>query len=357
MARTTTVAAGAAATGLVGVLLGLSVLGAAGQEEDEEDAAPVGFATVLAPHRVPPEYVPWIERAGEQCDEVSAPLIAAQIEAESGWDPTATSSADAQGLSQFLPGTWETWGVDAGGQDGGDEPDGVADPFTPADAILTQARYNCWLAEEVARLGLSGDPTRLMLAAYNAGPGAVAEFGGVPPYPETQDYVVRITESISDYTGIDGSLAGGGEGTGDGADADEFGARVVAHAEQWLGTPYSWGGGGPEGPGRGFAQGADTVGFDCSSLVQYAVYHASDGATLLPRTSQAQVTAGEPVAPDDLRPGDVIGFDLRGSYDHIGIYVGDGQLLHAPRTGDVVKVSPLDDPAFRDRPQKARRFG
>ncbi len=335
--------AGCAVLGLLGSLVGLSVLGAA---ERQEDAAPVGFATTLDSKRVPAEFAPWIERAARQCTEVSAPLLAAQIQAESGWDPTVVSPAQAQGLSQFIPGTWATWGVDAAGKDGGAEPDGVADPFTPGDAIMTQARYDCWLAGKVKEMDLGGDPARLMLAAYNAGPGAVQDYGGVPPYPETQAYVTRIITSMADFTG-------GGPAESGGA----FGGRVVAHARKWLGTPYAWGGGGPEGPGRGFAQGANTVGFDCSSLVQYAVYHASNGETLPPRVSQLQVTAGEAVARDEMRPGDVIGFSLNGSYDHIGIYLGQGQFIHAPSTGDVVRINSLDEPYYADKPQKVRRFG
>ncbi|MET9857816.1 NlpC/P60 family protein [Streptomyces smyrnaeus] len=342
---TTTTMRGAACVvaGLLALLVGLSVVAAA---DEEEAGAPTGLVTVLDSARVPPEYVEWIERAGKECAEVSAPLIAAQIDAESGWNPTARSGAGAQGLSQFLPGTWKTWGVDAAGKDGSAEPDGVADPFTPGDAIMTQARYDCWLADKVKSLGLDGDPTRLILAAYNAGPGAVERFGGLPPYPETQNYVTKIVTSMAGYSG---DAAGEDGGT--------FGNRVVANAKKWLGTPYSWGGGGPEGPGRGFAQGASTVGFDCSSLVQFAVYHASGGKTLLPRTSQVQVTEGKAVPRDEMRPGDVIGFDLHGSFDHIGIYLGNGQFIHAPKTGDVVKISDLDDSYYAGRPQKVRRFG
>ncbi|MDQ0772140.1 cell wall-associated NlpC family hydrolase [Streptomyces aurantiacus] len=347
--QSTMLVTGCAVLGLLGSLVGLAVVGAV-EEEQEQDAAPAGFATTLDAKQVPPEFGPWIERAGQQCEEVSAPLVAAQIQAESNWDPTAVSPARAQGLSQFIPGTWATWGVDAAGKNGEARPDGVADPFTPGDAIMTQARYDCWLAGKVKKMNVGGDPTRLMLAAYNAGPGAVQEYGGVPPYPETQTYVTRIITSMADFTGTEqaeGEAEGGGE----------FGDRVVANAKKWLGTPYSWGGGGPEGPGRGFAQGANTVGFDCSSLVQYAVYHASDGETLLPRVSQVQVTVGEEVSPSEIQPGDVIGFNLNGSFDHIGIYIGNRQFLHAPKTGDVVKISNLDEPYYAGRPQKVRRFG
>ncbi|GAA4788369.1 NlpC/P60 family protein [Streptomyces ziwulingensis] len=360
--RPVTLVTGCAVLGLVGSLVALSVLGAVGQEE--QDIAPVGLVTGLRSDLVPPEYVRWIERAGDLCPEVSAPLVAAQIEAESGWNPKAVSPARAEGLSQFIPGTWATWGVDAAGKDGTPEPDGVADPFTPGDAIMTQARYDCWLADKVREMGIGGDLTRLMLASYNAGPGAVQQAGGVPPYPETQGYVTRIITLMTKYSGVGTSGTSGKSGTSGPGDSAEpgaadgsFGNRVVANAKEWLGTPYSWGGGGPEGPSLGFAQGAGTVGFDCSSLVQNAVYHASGGRLLLPRVSQLQVRSGKAVARDDLRPGDVIGFQLNGSYDHIGIYLGGRQFIHAPKTGDVVKISNLDEQYYASKPQTVRRFG
>ncbi|MGI5347352.1 NlpC/P60 family protein [Streptomyces sp. CA-250714] len=352
-------AGGVVVMGLLALLVGLSVVAAAEEETEADLGAPVvGPVTALDTARVPQEYAVWIERAGKECPEVSAPLIAAQIAAESGWNPNAKSPAGAHGLSQFMPGTWETWGVDAAGKDGSPEPDGRADPFTPGDAIMTQARYDCWLAGKVKSLGTGGDPTRLMLAAYNAGPGAVQKSGGIPPYPETQAYVARITASMVQYTGEGPEAAEGMDGQDAPAeDGGEFGGRIVAYAKKWLGTPYSWGGGGTDGPGKGFAQGAGTVGFDCSSLVQYAVYRASGGKTLLPRTSQIQVTKGRPVARDAMRPGDVIGFNLNGSYDHIGIYLGNRQFIHAPKTGDVVKISQLDERYYASKPQKVRRFG
>lgn len=181
--------------GALGMLMvGLSVLG--GAMENTDDSKPAGSSTALNADKVPPEYVDWIIRAGTTCDGVSAPLIAAQISAESNWNPNAKSPVGAQGLSQFMPGTWVSWGVDA-------DKDGKADPFTPADAIMTQARYDCWLMKKVRSYHLDGDPTRLMLAAYNAGPGAVEQYGGIPPYIETQTYVERIMERVAQYSRIE----------------------------------------------------------------------------------------------------------------------------------------------------------
>lgn len=119
------------------------------------------------------------------------------------------------------------------------------------------------------------------------------------------------------------------------------GSNVVASALQELGTPYSWGGGGIGGAGTGFGPGSATVGFDCSSLVQYA-YHRATGMTL-PRVTDAQAAALPHVPPGSkLRAGDLLFFrspaDPPGSYHHVGIYDGQGGMVHAPRTGKTVEV-------------------
>jgi cell wall-associated NlpC family hydrolase len=89
------------------------------------------------------------------------------------------------------------------------------------------------------------------------------------------------------------------------------------------------------------ADGRETIGFDCSGLVQWAVYQASHGRITLPRVAHDQVQRGKPVTRTSMRPGDLIGFDHGQGITHIGIYIGHGQMVHAPQTGDVVKISPL----------------
>ncbi len=333
-------------TAVTALVVSLVIAGSV--DEDELDGAGGDLGTALNAKKVPPPYRKWVAKAGKTCPEVSAPLIAAQIEAESNWNPKAqsrdirTGQVIAQGIAQFIPGTWASWGMDGDG-------DGRADVFTPADAIMTQARYDCWLAKKVKSYKIKGDMTRLMLAAYNAGPDAVRRYGGVPPYPETLNYVDKIMKLVPGY-----SLT-----LDDGGPASAFGQRVATHAKRWIGTPYSWGGGGVDGPSRGFAHGASTVGFDCSSLTQYAVYHASKGAVTLPRTSQIQVTQGKPVTRDKIRAGDLIGFALHGggNFDHIAVYIGNGQFVHAPRTGQTVKIESLDAPYYASKPQSIRRYG
>lgn len=109
-------------------------------------------------------------------------------------------------------------------------------------------------------------------------------------------------------------------------------SAAIRGAQRWIGTPYSWGGGTPSGPTRGFAQGANTVGFDCSSLVQHA--WAKAGVNL-PRTTYQQIKVGLPVAGlKNAQPGDL----LFPSTGHVQMYLGNGQVIEAPQTGGRVQI-------------------
>ncbi|MBC6460164.1 C40 family peptidase [Actinomadura sp. HBU206391] len=119
-----------------------------------------------------------------------------------------------------------------------------------------------------------------------------------------------------------------------GASAKALGA--VQAALNRLGTPYSWGGGGPSGPTFGVAQGANIKGFDCSGLTLYAYAQVGIG---LPHYTGSQFNAGTRVSRDQLRPGDLVFFHT--DLHHMGMYIGNGKMVHAPQTGDVVKISPL----------------
>ncbi|MGW0840143.1 peptidoglycan DD-metalloendopeptidase family protein [Streptomyces sp. NPDC002787] len=192
---TTWVVGGCVAAVMMPVVMMVAVSGGGDAEAEEQ-----GVGGGLKSGQVPAEYVPWVLKAGAMCDVIKPAVIAAQIEAESGWNPNAKSPVGAEGLSQFMPGTWPSWGKD-------DDGNGRISPYDPGDAIMAQGRYDCALAEQVQGYKDSGQATGetldLALAAYNAGPGAVQRYGGIPPYTETQNYVVRIMSLIAKYESVD----------------------------------------------------------------------------------------------------------------------------------------------------------
>ena len=98
---------------------------------------------------------------------------------------------------------------------------------------------------------------------------------------------------------------------------------AISEARAQLGKPYSWGGSGPNS-------------FDCSGLTSWA-WRA--GGVSLPHNAAAQQGRGRSVSRGELQPGDLVFFGSP-AY-HVGLYVGDGMMIHAPTTGDVVKMSPL----------------
>jgi cell wall-associated NlpC family hydrolase len=105
-------------------------------------------------------------------------------------------------------------------------------------------------------------------------------------------------------------------------------AAAVSYAQQKLGSPYVWGATGPDA-------------FDCSGLVQ-AAYRAA--GVSLPRTTYSQITAGRRVSRSELLPGDLVFFYA--GISHVGIYVGNGRMIHAPNPSAPVRVAPLDEMPF-----------
>lgn len=353
------------AAGVAGVVVLLTVtVAAAAVGGGSAAAAGGGVGGGLAPGSVPAQYEAAIAAAGAQCPAATPAVIAAQLQAESGFRPDAVSPVGAQGIAQFMPATWATWGRDENG-------DGKADPFDPADAIPAQGRYDCALAAQLGPLlapsngagsSLSGDLTSLMLAAYNAGPGAVIATGGIPQNGETPAYVARILAAAGTFARATGAMGAPGSG----GDGSATGTAIVTAAARLLGTPYVWGGGGPTGPTGG--------GVDCSGLTLYAVYQATGGRVSLPHFTDYQLAdphaqrvpiskVGGLYDTAVLQPGDLIFFsDPTGNsagggvYHHVGIYAGNGQLLHAPKTGDVVKYESLTSSYWQAQTWAVARF-
>lgn len=287
-------------------------------------------------------------------------LFFSLVQAESGWNANARSPVGARGLTQLMPGTARGLGVD---------------PDDWRQNLDGGARY---LKQQIDRFG--GD-YRKAVAAYNAGPGAVQKYGGIPPYKETQAYVKRVLAGMGNTqapTGSPGAMfttpapeapaqTGGGESTAfaqnlinrnakmfklptitlpatapsnvsfkiqpdNGVDYQQIPARgdigsaITQAAKQFLGVKYVWGGTTPKG-------------FDCSGLIKY-VFNKFGITT--PRVSQDQFKGGMNVKQGQSRAGDLIFFrHADGQVGHVGIMLGNGQFLHAPRTGDVVKISNL----------------
>ena len=119
----------------------------------------------------------------------------------------------------------------------------------------------------------------------------------------------------------------------------DLGAQVVSIALRWRGLPYSWGGGNASGPTRGVGRGAGTVGFDCSGLTLYA--YAQVGIRL-DHYAAFQFHEGRRIPANQLKPGDLLFWHpAPDGPGHVGIYIGGGKMLHAPHTGDVVRITDI----------------
>jgi cell wall-associated NlpC family hydrolase len=227
--------------------------------------------------------IPWQLLAGigkVECDHGQNPDPACSQEG-------VTNSAGAGGPMQFLAGTWQTYGIDADGN-------GSADRWDPVDAVFSAANY----------LRASGAPNNIPAAVY--------------AYNHSQAYVNQVLGWATRYESEDQAPAAGTTTTSTAAQL------AVAYALDQLGTPYRWGG---DGPG----------GFDCSGLTQAA--YAAAGIDL-PRTAQAQYDAG-PAVPtgQPLQPGDLVFFGSSTSaVEHVGIVIGNGEMVDAPHSGAVVRI-------------------
>ncbi len=176
----------------------------------------------------------------------------------------------------------------------------------------------------VAVDGIYGPKTRAAVRAYQARHGLAVD-GIVGPQTLASLGIAR------------GGSTGSQEGSG-GTAASSRGARAAAIAQRYLGVRYRWGGASPG------------TGFDCSGFVMYV--YAKVGVSL-PHNAAAQYRHGRRVSRDQLRAGDVVFFANLG---HDGIYLRGGRFIHAPHSGDVVKISSLRESWYARSFVGARRL-
>jgi cell wall-associated NlpC family hydrolase len=260
-------------------------------------------ATAVA--QIPPALIALYQASATTCPGLPWTVLAAIGTIESGNGTSnlpgvhmGTNSAGAEGPMQFEPATFAEY--DTPVPPGGVDP---PSPYDPTDTVYAAARLLC---------------------ANGARNGADLS-GAIFAYNHSQTYVAQVLALAQSYSQSEAQMVA----TGTAASA------AVAWALAQVGTPYIWGG---ETPG---------VGFDCSGLVQ-AAYKVA-GASL-PRVAQDQYDATTHLAPGDpIEPGDLIFFGA-GPNDitHVGIVVGNGDMVDAPYTGAAVRVEPYDWSDFVD---------
>ncbi|MER6845804.1 bifunctional lytic transglycosylase/C40 family peptidase [Streptomyces platensis] len=327
-----------ALAGTVGVLVLGSAVMASGTPTTPQMAAGTAGLNASAMPKSGQIYAKWYQRAGSLCPGITPALLAAQGKQESAFNPNAkgpaTQYGQALGIAQFLPSTYSSYGEDS-------DQDGHTGPMDPEDAIMAQGKYMCSLYSRAKKTGYSGDPASLALAGYNAGWNRVVQYAGIPPYKETTNYVAVILADAKRWAGSAAAVSGSGAGP-----------DAVRRAAQYLGRPYVWGGGTPEGPSKGFCDerngylngvcfAATHSGFDCSSLTQNAYWPS----VKLPRVASDQynATAGKTVSRGDLKVGDLLFWSHGGAGGiyHVAMYYGNGNIIQAPRTGKNVEVTPI----------------
>lgn len=160
--------------GLVFGMFAMSLPGASSSSRHPDLTMPEGFVSVSENYRPLPATIAYNDAIAEAADlyNLDPDLIHAIIRAESAFNPFAVSRVGAQGLMQLMPAVAEELDV--------------LDPFDPRQNIFGGARYLRWLLDR------NHGNVDLAVASYNAGPGAVARYRGIPPYKETRNYVKKV---------------------------------------------------------------------------------------------------------------------------------------------------------------------
>ncbi|MEU1390229.1 MULTISPECIES: C40 family peptidase [unclassified Nonomuraea] len=124
------------------------------------------------------------------------------------------------------------------------------------------------------------------------------------------------------------------------------GSIALRAAIEMIGVPYSWGGGGPGGPGFGIGKGARTWGFDCSGLTEYAWARAG---VAIGTTTYEQWRSGIRIPREEIQPGDLVFYDSdvdTPGPEHVALAVDGTQIVHAPFSGESVRLDALERPRF-----------
>lgn len=293
------------------------------------------------------------------------PVMAGLV--ESGLRNLPGGDRDSQGFFQMRKGIWDTgayagyannpdlqmrWFIDQArkAQRGGNLGEWVANIERPAEQY--RGRYQQRLAEARSLLGASGSvgpaptapafgppsgtlqtstaPSTNRLGMVQGLLDSTASIAKIPKFRIPENLDLRVEMDTAPRTAPADGSAPTRQAQQHPPSPDQLGQALVRGAKQFLGVKYVWGG-------------EDPSGFDCSGLMQY-VYHQF--GINVPRVSQAQFQAGMKIDPAQAQPGDMVFFRSSGSATapgHVGMALGNGQFIQAPRTGDVVKISNLAD--------------
>jgi cell wall-associated NlpC family hydrolase len=269
---------------------------AAGGESSPLAASTAAAPTALAQGNIPADYLAWYQAAAPTCPGLPWQVLAGigTVESDNGQSAapgvhSGANFAGAEGPMQFEPATFTEYAVDA-------DPGQPLSPYDPQDAIWTAAAMLC------ANGARSGTTAGIRQAVY--------------AYNHATWYVNEVLAWAAKYAQP--------------VEESPVAAQAIAYAEQQIGKPYVWGADGPNA-------------FDCSGLV-YAAY-ASAGVAIA-RTTFGWRQDGPVVPLSDLQPGDLLfyaGSDGTSTDPgHVVMYLGGGQIIQAPQTGEDVQTDPVD---------------